>query len=87
VEFGFVPGIAHLWKYLELIGQHILIESGELNPVWQTIMAKAAETGQISFIKCIVSSLEVSKLTIEQKDCFIAFICIASVNGHQPHRI
>jgi hypothetical protein len=24
----------HLWKYLELIGQHILIESGELNPVW-----------------------------------------------------
>ena len=72
----------HLWKYLELIGQHILIESGELNPVWQTIMAKAAETGQISFIKCIVSSLEVSKLTNEQKYCFIAFICIASVNGH-----
>lgn len=72
----------HLWKYLELIGQHIVIESGELNPMWQTVMAKAAETGQINFIKCIVSSLEVSKMTKEQKYCFIAFICIASVNGH-----
>lgn len=72
----------HLWKYLELIGQHILVESGELNPVWQIVMAKASETGQINFIKCILSSLEVSKMTNEQKYCFIAFICIASVNGH-----
>ncbi|XP_052097446.1 uncharacterized protein LOC127732451 [Mytilus californianus] len=70
-----------LWSYLEVIGHHTLIGSGVLSPVWQTVMAKAAESGQIQFMKSILSSLEVSKMTDEQKSCFTAFICLASLNG------
>ncbi|CAG2189351.1 unnamed protein product [Mytilus edulis] len=79
-----VVGIAkekQLWSYLEVIGHHTLIGSGVLSSVWQTVMAKAAESGQIQFMKSILSSLEVSKMTDEQKSCFTAFICLSSLTG------
>ncbi|XP_063420163.1 uncharacterized protein LOC134705345 [Mytilus trossulus] len=79
-----VVGIAKekkLWSYLEVVGHHTLIGSGVLSSVWQTVMAKAAESGQIQFMKSILSSLEVSKMTDEQKSCFTAFICLASLTG------
>ncbi|VDI63981.1 Hypothetical predicted protein [Mytilus galloprovincialis] len=79
-----VVGIAKekkLWSYLEVIGHHSLIGSGVLSSVWQTVMAKAAESGRIQFMKSILSSLEVSKMTDEQKSCFTAFICLSSLTG------
>ncbi|XP_060081851.1 uncharacterized protein LOC132561136 [Ylistrum balloti] len=71
----------NLWVFLEHVLFQTFENEGSLSDKWHSILATAAERGQLPFLRSILDKLHIPRMTAEQRSCFTAYLCLACRAG------